>query len=42
LLQTLARRIKHCDREIHIHWILVHVEVSDNEAVDIAVKEITE
>jgi hypothetical protein len=42
LLQILTRRIEHCDREIHIHWISTHVEIFDNEAVDIAVKEITE
>jgi hypothetical protein len=42
LLQTLTRRIEHCDREIHIHWIFVHVEVFDNEAVDITVKETIE
>ncbi len=42
LLQTLIRRIEHCDREIDIHWILAHVEVFDNETVDIAVKEIIE
>jgi hypothetical protein len=42
LLQILIRRMKRCDREIHIHWIFVHVEVSDNETVDIVVKEITE
>jgi hypothetical protein len=42
LLQTLARRIEHCDREIHIHWISTHVEILDNEAVNIIVKEITE
>ncbi len=42
LLQTLARRIELCDREIHIHWILAHVEISDNEAIDIVVKEIIE
>jgi hypothetical protein len=42
LLQTLIRRIEQCDREIHIHWILAHVEVFDNEAVDIIVKKIIE
>jgi hypothetical protein len=42
LLQTLIRRIEHCDREIHIHWILAHVEVFNNEAIDIVVKEIIE
>jgi hypothetical protein len=42
LLQALTRRIEQCDREIHIHWIFAHVEVLDNETVDIAVKEITE
>jgi hypothetical protein len=42
LLQTLIRRIEHCDREIHIHWISIHVEIFDNEAVDIFVKEIIE
>ncbi len=42
LLQTLIRRIKFCDREIHIHWILAHVEIFDNEAIDIIVKEIIE
>jgi hypothetical protein len=42
LLQTLARKIEKCDREIHIHWILAHVEVFDNETVDITVKEIIE
>jgi hypothetical protein len=42
LLQTLTRRIEHCDREIHIHWILVHVEIFDNEAIDITVKKIIE
>jgi hypothetical protein len=42
LLQALVRRIEQCDREIHIHWILAHVEVLDNETIDIAVKEITE
>ncbi len=42
MLQTLIRRIEQCDRKIHIHWILVHVEVSDNEAIDITVKEIIE
>ncbi len=41
LLQTLIRRIEQCDREIHIHWIFAHAEVSDNEAIDIIVKEIT-
>ncbi len=40
LLQTFVRKIEKCDREIHIHWILVYVEVHDNEAIDIAVKEI--
>ncbi len=38
LLQILTRRMKRCDREIHIHWIFAHVEISDNEAVDIIVK----
>ncbi len=42
LLQTLTRRIEHCDREIHIHWISIHVEIFDNETVDITVKKITE
>jgi hypothetical protein len=42
LLQTFARRIEHCERKIHIHWIFAHVEVFDNETVDIAVKEIIE
>jgi hypothetical protein len=42
LLQTLIRRMKHCDREIHIHWIFAHVEISDNEAINIVVKEIIE
>jgi hypothetical protein len=42
LLQILIRRKKHCNREIHIHWILAHVEISDNEAIDIVVKEIIE
>jgi hypothetical protein len=42
LLQTLIRKIEFCDREIHIHWILVHVEVLDNEAIDIIVKKIIE
>jgi hypothetical protein len=42
LLQILVRRMKSCDREIHIHWILAHVEVSDNEAIDIVVKKIIE
>jgi hypothetical protein len=42
LLQTLARRIEHCDRKIHIHWISTHVEILDNETIDIAVKKITE
>jgi hypothetical protein len=42
LLQILTRKIEHCDREIHIHWISTHVEIFDNEAIDIVVKEITE
>jgi hypothetical protein len=42
LLQALIRRIEQCDREIHIHWIFVHVEVLNNETVDIVVKEIIE
>jgi hypothetical protein len=42
LLQTLTRRIKQCDREIHIHWSFVHVEISDNEAIDTAIKKIIE
>jgi hypothetical protein len=42
LLQALARKIEQCDWEIHIHWILAHVEVFDNETIDIAVKEIIE
>jgi hypothetical protein len=42
LLQTLIRRIEQCDREIHIHWILAHVEILDNETVNITVKEIIE
>jgi hypothetical protein len=42
LLQILIRRIEHCDREIHIHWISIHVEIFDNEAIDIVVKEIIE
>jgi hypothetical protein len=42
LLQTLTRKIEKCDREIHIHWILAHVEILDNEAVNITVKEIIE
>jgi hypothetical protein len=42
LLQTLIWRIKQCDREIHIHWIFAHVEVFDNEIIDIIVKEIIE
>jgi hypothetical protein len=42
LLQILARRMKDCDREIHIHWILAHVEISNNEAIDIIVKKIIE
>jgi hypothetical protein len=42
LLQTLTRRIKFCNWEIHIHWILAHVEVFDNETIDIIVKKITE
>jgi hypothetical protein len=40
LLQTLTRRMKRCDREIHIHWIFVHVKISNNEKIDIIVKEI--
>jgi hypothetical protein len=40
LLQILIRRMKRCDREIHIHWILAHVEISNNETVDIIVKKI--
>jgi hypothetical protein len=42
LLQILIRRIEHCDREIHIHWISTHVEILDNETIDIIVKEIIE
>jgi hypothetical protein len=42
LLQILIRRIEHCDREIHIHWISTHVEIFDNEAIDIVVKKIIE
>ncbi len=42
LLQTLIRRIEKCDRETHIHWIFAHVEVHDNEIIDIIVKEIIE
>jgi hypothetical protein len=42
LLQTLTRRMKRCDREIYIHWILAHVEVSNNEVIDIIIKEIIE
>jgi hypothetical protein len=42
LLQTLTRRIEQCNREIHIHWILAHVEVLDNEAINIIVKKIIE
>jgi hypothetical protein len=40
LLQTLIRRIEFCDREIYIHWILAHVEVFDNETIDIIIKKI--
>jgi hypothetical protein len=42
LLQILIRRMKHCDREIHIHWILAHVKISNNEIIDIIVKKIIE
>jgi hypothetical protein len=42
LLQTLIRKIEHCDRKIHIHWISTHVEILDNETIDIIVKKITE
>ncbi len=42
LLQTLIRRLEKCDWEIHIHWIFVHVEVLDNESIDIIAKKITE
>jgi hypothetical protein len=39
-LQTLIRRIEHCDRKIHIQWISIHVDILDNEAIDIIVKKI--
>jgi hypothetical protein len=42
LLQILTRKIEHCDRKIHIHWIFAHVEILDNEAIDITVKKIIE
>jgi hypothetical protein len=42
LLQILIRRMKRCDRKIHIHWIFAHVEVSNNETINTVVKEITE
>jgi hypothetical protein len=42
LLQILIRKMKHCDREIHILWIFAHVEISNNETINIIVKKIIE
>ena len=45
ILQRIVTKLKHLkilNKTVHIHWISAHIEVSGNETVDQAVKEVIE
>ena len=45
ILQRIITKLKHLktlNKTVHIHWISAHIEVSENETVDQAVKEVIE
>ena len=45
ILQRIITKLKHLkilNKIVHIHWISAHIEISENETIDQAVKEIIE
>ena len=45
ILQRIVTKLKHLkilNKTVHIHWISAHIEISENETVDQAVKEVIE